>query len=264
MSTTDDTIDDTIDTSVVSGSTVTLTIDNEQYVIDRHKLSHTLLYGSLMETCQDQQLVIPLVANGSSSDITDPGNKVLHDYISFLLPEQSMSRKTLVQCLQYCSLIGDQKYLWHNIKKLLFCYDHYKDIINSDNFNTNLLYDMYSYFPLHLVPQHLINNKIFLELWLSNIIVIMERDGAIYVNQKDKYEYEYNTYSDNANKIGSIFSYLNDKEHGLGLHFYANGQKEYEFYYNQGKKCGVHTRWDYYGNITTAVQYDEHGVPVPK
>jgi len=225
--------------------TVTLIVNDKQYVVPKNKIKNTLLFGSMFDTFtyHDTKIQLPI----SSTELT---SEAIKNYIDFIDDSKSeRRRKKLKSCLQLCSLIGDFDYLRYCVEtQLLRHYSYYKSIL--DELNDNLKYDMYLFFPFSLIPESLTNNEAFFLQWAKTVSnEDLKVDDDVYLQCV---EYWANgkvgrvncwlnnkcllsrRYWSNGHKRGDI-SFCNGVQHGVSRDWYKNGQLQYKSWYDNGK-----------------------------
>jgi len=273
---------------------ITLVIGSERYVVPRNRIQQVMLLGSLIDTCYDKSdlgLDVKPTITLPTPESLGTTKRALDDYVNFLAPNKNNDKQLLRECLQQCSLFGDQEYLWYCVKKLLFNYDDYKDLV--DDVNDNLKRDIYLHFPYHLIPKLLIDNDIFFYSWVANIARVTRDDDIICVNQHDKYKYIC-YYSNNNNVLTSLsyfenyefediksgirfvfdchtgkkiheVHYYNGAIHGTKIIWYPTGNKHLEIQYSHNKLHGVRTEWYESGRRKSQTHYvnnKRHGIDI--
>jgi len=187
-------------------------IVNSKYVVSKHRLKKTDMFGSLLEWCNTRELQLPLptqtavppVDDSDGSDGSYGGDDVVNDYIKHITTGPK-SVEMMKQCLRYADLIGDKLYLSHLVREMLEFWSSrdYKSILvcspnnGCDNINTNIIRDIYCYLPFSMIPTSCHNNTIgsFYQQWLSN----HSKDIGIVVDQK--YFYTHHIITDNDGTV---------------------------------------------------------------
>jgi len=238
---------------------VTMIVGDTKYSIEREKLEHTILYGSLLETIDSDNsnnIVLPVVECVSK--------EAIEDYIDFLQPSNDRNKRLLKECLKNCSIVGDADYLLYNVKRLLVEYTSYKDIL--DDVNHNLLRDIYLLFPLSLIPDNLKDDGLFFSSWLQSMRININNYefGGITVDLIHTYKYIFGVGARDSNTLMSMKGYLNNVLDGPQYFWYKNGNKKLLDTYNFGQKHGPSKLWSENGvlllntNIKNGVRHGSH------
>jgi len=236
---------------------VSIVVGDDKYAIERIKLEHTILYGSMLETItsnnnnsssqqinntnnsqdnnsnQDNNIILPVVECVSK--------EAIEDYIDFLQPSNNRNKRLLKECFKHCSIVGDEDYLLYNVKRLLSQYSSYKDIL--DDLNANQLRDIYLLFPLSLIPNELKENEVFFNSWLKSMQANINKYSfnGIEVDSYCTYKYRFGT-----NIKGTLLSmkgYVNNSLDGPQYTWYSSGNKRLLETYVSGYKNGPIKRW---------------------
>ena len=219
----------------------------------------------VVKLADDVNVVIP---------IPDKYDSVIVNYDDYLQGKQVpiTSRQHLLLCFQLSTLLVDDGYFKYCVQQTFSNWSYMCTMVYTD-FNDDLQWSFFVYSPYDFIPNHLLNNNIFMAEWNKlnqNTITKVNSNEMYYSNYvvEDKfspphlktiYIKTFHTvdnkevghkkiityYPNNSSNVMTEEYYVDDKSEGPSIGWYNNNYNtlKYEHYYNNGKLEGLSRGW---------------------
>jgi len=233
-----------------------ITCDNKEIGISYDNTTSSEYIKDIVKLSDNVDVVIP---------IPDKYYTVINNYIDYLKGLETFITNTerLFLCFQLSTLFDDDDYFKYCVQQTFNNWSYMCNMVYNE-FNDDLQWSFFVLAPYDFIPEHLINNNLFITQWNQhnqNVVIKVNNNNETYYN---------NVTSINKNDHQTIKTFHtvevldqgtnHTKEIGRKKEtiYYKSNNIMVEGYYNNNKKTGLWIWW--YNNDQNTLKFKEHYV----
>jgi len=192
------------------------------------KFKSSQLFCDLSSTC------------GTDDNVVDVDKEEYTIYMAYIL-SKDLSVSHMKSCLELSHFIQDDSFVDFLVNNMLNNWDKYKDIV--DSLNDNLKHDIYLKLPLAFIPDSMVINMKFIQMWaklnINKSFTVTHSINNNCINTHCVYDCCVSFDSYYSSRIVSINSKCNGISNGICVEWYNNGNLRGYYHCKNGTSQGL-------------------------